>query len=216
MRVCELDFHTIRDLDESIDILCAHFGEGEEDLSLAEAHCPYFGVMWEAGIGLAQHLSKEICQNKKIIEIGCGLALPSFVATRFGAKVLATDFHADVPLLLKMNQNLNEIEFEYQEMNWRDEIKRVKERTGNFDLVIGSDILYESQHPHQVATALISFLSEKGKIILADPGRAYMQRFVTAMNELGYKETLKSQLVRAELTPKNVQREIYIFEFSNH
>ena len=197
MKVGEFDFYSIRDLDESIDILCAHFGEGEEDLSLAEAHCPYFGVMWEAGIGLAQHLTEVMCSNKKIIEIGCGLALPSFVANQFGAKVLATDFHADVPLFLELNQKRNQVHFDFQKMNWRDEIDRVKEQSGFFDLVIGSDILYESQHPHQVAEALISFLSENGKIILADPGRAYMQKFVSAMNDLGYKETLKSQIVKA-------------------
>jgi predicted nicotinamide N-methyase len=215
MKVGDFDFSTIRDLDESIDVLCAYFGEGEEDLSLAEAHCPYFGVMWEAGIGLAQHLTKEMCEGKKIIEIGCGLALPSFVATKFGASVLATDFHADVPLFLEMNQKRNNIHFDYHKMNWRDEVSRVKEQVGLHDLVIGSDILYESQHPHQVAEALISFLNEKGKIILADPGRAYMQKFVSAMNDLGYKETLKSQIVKAELTPKNRQREVYIFEFNN-
>lgn len=214
LKVLDLDMMTIRDLDESIDILCEHFGEEDQDQSLAEEHCPYFGVMWEAGIGLSQFLTREICEGKKILEIGCGLALPSFVATRFGGNVIATDFHADVPLFLEENKKRNDINFEYQVMNWRSEIERTKGTLGLFDLVLGSDILYESQHPMQVAQALIAFLKPGGKIILSDPGRAYVQKFISSMQELGYPEKFTTQKVEARLTPKQVSREIYLFEFS--
>lgn len=214
MQVLDLDMITIRDLDESIDILCSHFGEDQMDQSLAEEHCPYFGVMWEAGIGLSQFLTSDMCTGKKILEIGCGLALPSFVATRFGGQVIATDFHADVPLFLKDNQDKNQIHFDYQVMNWRSEIERTKTSLGLFDLVLGSDILYESQHPMQVAKALIAFLKPGGKIILSDPGRAYIQKFISSMQELNYPETLRIEKVAAGLTTKNISREVYIFEFS--
>lgn len=214
MSVLDLEMTTIRDLDESIDILCEHFGEDDQDQSLAEEHCPYFGVMWEAGIGLSQSLTREMCEGKKILEIGCGLALPSFVATRFGGNVIATDFHADVSLFLKLNQEKNKINFNYQVMNWRNEIERTKTSLGLFDLVIGSDILYESQHADQVAEALIAFLKPGGKILLSDPGRAYVQKFISAMQKLGYPEKFTTQKVPAHLTPKNIDREIYLFEFS--
>lgn len=214
MQVLGLQMTTIRDLDESIDILCAHFGEEDQDQSLAEEHCPYFGVMWEAGIGLSQFLTAEMCAGKKILEIGCGLALPSFVATRFGGNVIATDFHADVPLFLDLNKKKNDINFDYQVMNWRSEIERTKSSLGTFDLVLGSDILYESQHPGQVAQALIAFLKPGGKIILSDPGRAYVQKFILSMKELGYPEVFTTQKIAAELTTKNKEREIFLFEFS--
>lgn len=214
MSVLDIEMTTIRDLDESIDILCQHFGEDDQDLSLAEEHCPYFGVLWEAGIGLSQFLTKEMCEGKKILEIGCGLALPSFIARRFNARVVATDFHADVPIFLQENQKNNNIAFTYQTMNWRNEIERAKNDLGHFDLVLGSDILYESQHPMQVAIALKSFLNPGGKIILADPGRAYIQKFVSSMKELGFIERMSTEKVIAELTPKKVDREIFIFEFS--
>jgi predicted nicotinamide N-methyase len=214
IEVLDLEMTTIRDLDESIDILCEYFGEANQDQSLAEEHCPYFGVMWEAGIGLSQFLTEDMCKGKRILEIGCGLALPSFVATRFGGSVIATDFHADVPLFLDLNKKKNEIEFEYQVMNWRSEIERTKGSLGLFDLVLGSDILYESQHPVQVAEVLIAFLKPGGKIILSDPGRAYVQKFISSMRELGYPEQFTTQKVVAKLTAKNVDREIYLFDFS--
>lgn len=215
MSLLDLEMTTIRDLDESIDILCEHFGEEDQDQSLAEEHCPYFGVLWEAGIGLSQFLTREMCEGKKILEIGCGLALPSFVATRFGANVIATDFHADVPLFLEKNQIGNQINFKYEVMNWRSEIERTKNDLGTFDLVLGSDILYESQHPLQVAKALIAFLNPGGKIILSDPGRAYIQKFISSMRELGYPEEMSTMRVNSKFTPKQVDREIFLFEFKS-
>lgn len=215
MSVMNFEMTTIRDLDKSIDTMCEFFGEDDQDNSLNEEYCPYFGVLWEAGIGLTQHLSRVDLAGKRIIEIGCGLALPSFLATRKGAEVIATDFHDDVPLFLEVNQKKNDVKFKYRIMNWRNEIERTRTDLGLFDLVIGSDILYESQHPMQVAKALIAFLKPGGKILLSDPGRAYVQNFITAMNECGYQEKLSTQTVAADLTPKNVKRDIFIFEFSN-
>ena len=214
LAVLGLKMATIPDLHESIDILCEHFGEDTQDLSLAEEHCPYFGVMWEAGIGLSQLLTREMCEDKKILEIGCGLALPSFVASRFGGNVIATDFHADVPIFLKINQQKNDIDFEYLVMNWRNELERTSPSLGLFDLVLGSDILYESQHAMEVAKALIAFLKPGGKIVLSDPGRAYVQKFISSMKALGYPEVFTTQKISAHLTTKNVEREIYIFEFT--
>lgn len=214
INVLGFEMTTIRDLDESIDTLCEFFGEDDQDNSLAEEYCPYFGVLWEAGIGLSQHIEKIDIKGKRVLEIGCGLALPSFVITKMGGDVIATDFHDDVPLFLELNQKVNNITFPYRVMNWRNEIERTKTDLGLFDLVLGSDILYESQHPMQVAKALIAFLKPGGKIILADPGRAYIQKFITSMNECGYKENFTTQIVRAELTPKNKQRDIFIFEYS--
>lgn len=215
MKVLDFEMTTINDLDESIDTLCEFFGEEDQDDSLKEEYCPYFGVLWEAGIGLSQHLQQLELRNKKILEIGCGLALPSFLVTRMGGDIIATDFHADVPLFLEINQKNNQTYFPYRVMNWRNEIERTRSDLGLFDLVIGSDILYESQHPMQVAKALIAFLKPGGKILLSDPGRAYVQQFISSMNECGYKEVFTTQVVAAELTPKKKQRDIFIFEFSN-
>jgi predicted nicotinamide N-methyase len=215
MKVLDFTFTTIRDVDESIDILCEYFGEDDQDNSLAEKYCPYFGALWEAGIGLGQFLSTFDLKNKSVLEIGCGLALPSFVVTRAGGKIIATDFHADVPLFLELNQKNNNTFFPFRSMNWREEIERTRADLGVFDLVIGSDILYESQHPKEVAQTLIAFLKPGGKIILADPGRAYIQSFVSAMKEMGYREKLISETVKAELTQRNKERDIFIFEFSN-
>lgn len=175
------------------------------DDALKEDYCPYFGVPWEAGLGLTQFLTRLNLNEQKILELGSGLALPSFKACQQGANVLASDFHSDVKIFLDLNQKLNDIFFNFKQMNWRNEYHDL----GLFDYVIGSDILYESSHPDHVATSLIRFLKPNGKIILSDPGRAYVQQFVSSMKRFGYQEKMTIEKVKTSWTEK----EIFIFEF---
>ena len=213
VEVLNFKLTTIRDIDESIDVLCDFFGEEDQDNSLAETYCPYFGALWEAGIGLSQFLNNYDVTHKAVLEIGCGLALPSFVISQKGGNVTASDFHIDVPIFLEINQKENDLYFPYRAMNWREEIERTKADLGTFDLVIGSDILYESKHPTEVASALIAFLKPGGRIILADPGRAYIQQFVTAMKQLGYSENFTTEYVPTNLSQRKLGRDVFIFEF---
>jgi predicted nicotinamide N-methyase len=119
--------------------------------------------------------------------------------------VIASDFHGDVKAFLDLNQKTNNIYFEFFQMNWRKDYRDL----GKFDYVIGSDILYESAHPDHVAISLKSFLRPGGKIILSDPGRAYVQKFITSMNNLGFTEKLSIEKVSTEWT----QKEVFVFEF---
>lgn len=52
--------------------------------------------------------------------------------------------------------------------------------------MIGSDILYEKNHPGEVADALVRLVKSGGRIIVADPGRPYLQTFVDEMRARGY------------------------------
>ena len=203
-----LQFVVLDNLDKTIDELCMALennGEGKDPLS--EDYCPYFGVLWPSAKGLCQYLfqHKKEFVGKKVLEIGCGLALPSFILKKQGIDVLATDFHRDVPIFLEKNFQLNQIRFPYQALNWRTE----SEAIGKFDFVIGSDILYEGRHPFEVCRALIHYLKPNGQIILADPGRTYIQKFVTSMNELGFKETLLPESVELD----GEKRDIFVFRF---
>ncbi len=203
-----LTFVVLDNLDKTIDELCVALeksGQGKDPLS--EDYCPYFGVLWPSAKGLCQYLfqHKNDFVGKKVLEIGCGLALPSFILKKQGVEVLATDFHRDVPIFLEKNFELNQIKFDYLPLNWREE----NEEIGKFDFVIGSDILYEGRHPLEVCRALIHYLKPNGQIILADPGRTYIQKFVTSMNELGFKETLLPESVELD----GEKRDIFVFRF---
>lgn len=71
--------------------------------------------------------------------------------------------------------------------------------------MIGSDVLYESKHPREVALGLLRYVNPGGTIILSDPGRSYLQQFVHAMNAEGVSEEMTSRRV--------ADKEIFIFKF---
>ena len=53
-------------------------------------------------------------------------------------------------------------------------------RRGPFDLVLGSDLLYESRNADLLASLLPRLVVPGGEILIADPGRPHAPRFLEA------------------------------------
>jgi len=208
-----LTLETLADLDRAVDELLAreqeHPGELERDL------CPYFGVIWPAARGLTLELARRsaLLAGKHVIELGCGLALPALLAARSGARVTATDLHPDVPAFLARNLALNGLApgaVHYRELDWR-----TASLGAHFDYVLASDVLYEAGHPAPVARALAAHVAPGGHILLADPGRAYLQAALDELRALGFTHTLAVERVadpaldRADDRPT---REVFVID----
>ncbi len=200
----ELSIESLLSLDQTIDELFLYL-EKKGNPSLLETLCPYFGTLWPAARGLSEYLVQlgpSLLSQKSVLEIGCGLAIPSMVCAKLGAQVTATDFHPDILEFLDSNLRRNQIqEVHYVEADWQKEVSDL----GTFDWVVGSDILYERAHPAEVSRALTRHLNPNGRLILADPGRPYLQPFVDEMKKIGFDHQLKI---------KNSGQEIFVFEFS--
>ncbi len=194
----------IRSLDEAIDQVCEVLTDEEQKDPFAEDLCPYFGILWPAAEALSIYLNQnpKLIKNKTILELGCGLGYPSLVATHLGANVLATDFHPDVEEYFQRNCRHSNMTCNYQRLNWREDKKDI----GLFDIVMGSDVLYESKHASEVVKGLIRFLKPDGKILLSDPGRNYLQPFLEAMKLQGHVE-------ESELIPVK-DKEVFVFLFT--
>lgn len=186
----ELELETLADLDSAVNELLArevaHPGELERDL------CPYFGVVWPAARALAGELARRgpALVGRSVLELGCGLALPALVAAHLGARVTATDLHPDVPGFLARNLALNGLAadaLEYVELDWRSAGLAEGPAARRFEYVLGSDILYEAGHPAPVARALAAHVAPGGRILLADPGRAYLQACLDELARLGFR-----------------------------
>lgn len=193
----------IRDLDEAIDLICQEMTPEEQLDPFAEDLCPYFGVLWPAAEGLSEYIAQNpgLVKGKTVLELGCGCGLPSLVASHLGGHVLATDYHPDVEEYFQRNCRHSSVNCQYQRLNWREE----KMTIGTYDVVIGSDVLYESRHPGEVAKGLLKFVKPGGTILLSDPGRSYLQQFVNAMNEEGYPEEMTSVTIEG--------KDIWLFKF---
>lgn len=215
----ELSIDCLENLDQTIDSLFEQLKiTGDE--KLLEDLCPYFGVVWPSARALAEYLAEALGKSAasnlsgaiRVLEMGCGLAIPSLLAARLGVpagiQVTATDFHPEVIHFLSRNLALNGIEegkVEYLRLDWR----AVSELPRQFDWVIGSDILYERQQPECVAQAIDALLLPNGRAIVADPGRPYLQGFVDEMKKRGFTH---ATAIREVADPPG-RKEIFLLAF---
>lgn len=130
---------------------------------------PMFGVIWGAARILAEWAAVTDLRGQRILELGCGLALPSLVAARAGADVLATDQHPDTGALLQRNASANGVGVAYDTLDWRSPTD-----LGTFDRVWASDVLFAQELPELVAAMFARYLAPGGTGWLADPGRAWL------------------------------------------
>src|SRR5690606_29998972 len=57
---------------------------------------------------------------------------------------------------------------------------------GSFDLIIGSDILYERDHAAQIASMMQRHARPDAELLVTDPGRGYRGQFPLAMAAPGF------------------------------
>lgn len=134
---------------------------------------PYWSVLWRSGVALAEVVSGADLRDARVLELGCGLGLPSVVAARGGARVLATDAEPEALELLGTNAARNHAALETAEADWAapDELLR----RGPFDLVLAADVLYE----RPAAAQLLALLPKLAPAAwLADPARPAAEPFL--------------------------------------
>ena len=155
---------------------------------------PYGSVLWRSGVALARELEGAGLAGRRVVELGCGLGLPSLVAARAGADVLATDADEEALELLERNARENVLSLETARIEWRVPEELVAR--GPFDLVLAADVLYEPQN----VTPLLSLLARLGgEVWLADPGRPGASLFLEQAHPRWSVETLERGIVEISL-----------------
>ena len=154
-----------------------------ESLGISSATWPLFGVVWPASKVLAAAISVITLDSKRVLEIGCGIGLTSIVLHKMGADITASDYHPLAKEFLDNNIAANELPpIQFQTGNWETENPLL----GEFDLIIGSDVLYEPAHAKQVSNFIDHHSSNDVEVIIVDPNRGNRSRFTNKMVALGY------------------------------
>jgi len=152
---------------------------------------PYWSVLWRSGLALARELDPEAVRGKRVLELGCGLGVPSIVAARAGAEVQATDADPDALALLERNAEANGARLETALLRW-SEADALLER-GSFDLVLASDVLYERTSVGPLLDLLPRLAPEA---LIAEPGRAPAEPFLEHAGRRWAVETRAHGVVR--------------------
>ncbi len=176
----DVDIHvrTLRDNQQYSDVNCV-----AEKLGISSATWPLFGIVWDSSLVLAHLMFDFDVIGKRILEVGCGIGLSSLLLNNRLADITATDYHPEVENFLLENIKLNQGKnIPFIRTSWEDE----KSALGKFDLIIGSDLLYERNHAELLSNFIDQHAKTACEIIVVDPGRGNHARFSKKMVKLGY------------------------------
>jgi ETFB lysine methyltransferase len=190
----DIDIHlrTLRDKQEFLD------AEGiAEKLGISSAQWSLFGVVWPSSEVLAHLMSDFVIKDKRILEIGCGIGLTSLMLNQRNADITATDYHPEVESFLEQNVALNKgATIPFVRTGWADDLSEL----GEFDLILGSDLLYEDEHADLLSRFIDQHAKPDCEVIIVDPGRGRHARFSKMMVRLGYTHSQSKPLQTDYLT----------------
>jgi predicted nicotinamide N-methyase len=143
----------------------------DEEAFESDEFLPYWAELWPAASALAAALPADL-QGLQIVELGCGLGVPSLVAAYRGAHVVATDWAPAAIDLLRTNAERNDIALESRLWDWR------KPWDAQFDLALAADVLYELRNVEPVVDALRRLAPEA---LVGLAGRPHEQQFLRSV-----------------------------------
>jgi len=177
---------------------------------ISSAAWPLFGLLWPSGLHLAERLAQRPVQTgERILEVGCGLALASLVGHRRGADVTASDCHPLAAGFMLENLRINGLlPLQYRHGRWgtlpvmeattmdpaqalpvvlsAERLGIAKSLTGRFDLIMGSDILYERDEAGTLPAFIEEHAAHACEVWVVDPNRSNRTHFHRHMAALGF------------------------------
>ncbi len=144
----------------------------DEEAFADDEFMPYWAELWPAGLALARALPERL-DGLRVVELGCGLGVPSLVAAARGADVTAIDWAPEAIELLRENGARNGIALGTTVADWRT-------FDGEYDLALAADVLYEERNVEPLLELLPRVALE---VLLAEPGRPHAAAFLAGARE---------------------------------
>ena len=158
-------------------------GGTAEDAGVPPSGWSHFGQLWPTGVDLAAAMAVEAIAGMRVLELGCGIGLPSLVLAARGADVTASDHHPLAARFTRSNARRNGVPAPaFRDLAWRGDDATL----GRFDLIIASDVLYERDHALLLARMVAQHGAPHGSVVIADPGRGEIPRLTRMLTALGY------------------------------
>ena len=140
-----------------------------------------WNMVWPASIALAQYLARAFptghWQDRQVLVIGCGLGLESVTLAKLGARVTVLDHVPAALQLVQRSCKKNGLPpVETRCTCWLD--SRSVQQLGQYEVLIGSDVLYQSADAESLQELLCVTLKPNGMGLFADPQRDSAKMFL--------------------------------------
>jgi predicted nicotinamide N-methyase len=203
-----LSFTRIADPDVVLNEVAAEADLREKVTGKRESdpqHLPYWAELWDSAAGVGQFLGRNGLLPGRatpptgrfdVLDLGCGMGLAGTVAATLGATVVFADLEAPALLFARLNSLPCRRRVHTRRLNWR------LENLGQvFDLIIGSDILYERKEWDFLEPFWRTHLATGGSVLLGEPGRQTGDLFLPWIAARGWKIEQFAEKVPTRATP---------------
>lgn len=155
---------------------------------------PYWTRIWPSAVALSEYIleNKEMFQNQRVLELGAGIGLPSFVAARYASSVIVSDYLPEIKEWLDLNIGCLGIKnMESRQLDWRQLSTDI-----NADLVLLSDLNYEPAQFPALRELINRFLESGASILISSPhrlaGRSFLSEWMKRCKYHDIRETQNS------------------------
>lgn len=169
-------------------------------------------AVWNSGILLTRLLDKinsidsSIFKGKTVLELGCGAGLASIALAKFDAvSVLATDANEEVLRLAQQNFELNNVtNVKTVALRWG--MLHASEYDSVADIVVGSDLTYNSGSWLSLAETMATVLKQDGIVLYLTLGhsgfnaQAELQGFLQVAENAGLQVIQEEQIFGENLS----------------
>ncbi len=164
------------------------------DCSLSSLSANKASFIWPAAFSLSKYLSRNsnLVIDKVVLELGCGIGLPSIVAAKLGAKeVFLTD--ADVSFAIK-SLRLNSVTNASCVTLFWGVISSALNKFIDVDIILAADCFYES-HQFEPLVKTVAFIVHQNqgkdvKFVFSQPLRDNLKNIRCLLNEYNLKGEL--------------------------
>lgn len=199
-------FTRVADPDAVLDEICRQETLAQQGIKpKRQLRMPYWAAVWESALGAATFLlerdATDPIAGRRTLDLGCGMGLAGMAMAAIGAKVTLVDIETAALLFAKLNTLQWPGRCDVRKCDWQQD-----DLGATFDLIVGSDVLYEVGQWEFIEPFLRKHLAENGKVIIGEPGRPKAEVFPEWIRSRGW------SLVTSRF--QSGTREINVFELA--
>lgn len=140
---------------------------------------PFWARIWPSAIAMSAFLKTETdwIEGKRVMELGAGIGLPSFMMAAHAAEMIISDHAPDAVALIEKNIRYTGLQHvKARLLDWNDFPDDI-----TAEVLLLSDINYADDQFEPLLILIRKFLEQGTTILLSTPHRINVNPFVTAL-----------------------------------